>query len=295
MTQISWRKGGLKMFERLIVAADFSEESVALVKCLKGLRAFGAKDCLLLQCLSVEVTASLALAYSSDIVEKNLKKLKEILEQQGYTVKTSVVPGFATSEINRIAVEQDYSIIVVGAKKQTLVGEVLFGGLAYDIIHQARKPVLIVRLTGAGEEGCGIGRRVLFPTDFSENAEKAFEYVLKMAGDGLDKATLIHIQDRSRISPHLEDRLSEFNETDMKRLEELKKRVRQKGCEDTEIILKYGSPAVEIIQLAREKGNPLIVMGSQGRGFVKELFLGSVSHNVMRHADSSVLLVPAKR
>ena len=40
---------------------------------------------------------------------------------------------------------------------------------------------------------------------------------------------------------------------------------------------------------------PDIGVGSQGRGYVKELFLGSVSHNVSRQAASSVLLVPAKR
>ncbi|MBW8382433.1 MAG: universal stress protein, partial [Youngiibacter sp.] len=39
----------------------------------------------------------------------------------------------------------------------------------------------------------------------------------------------------------------------------------------------------------------LIIMGSQGSGFMSELFLGSVSHNVLRHADCSVLVVPAER
>jgi len=36
-------------------------------------------------------------------------------------------------------------------------------------------------------------------------------------------------------------------------------------------------------------------MGSQGRGFIKEVFLGSVSNNVARHSAASVLLIPAVR
>jgi len=37
------------------------------------------------------------------------------------------------------------------------------------------------------------------------------------------------------------------------------------------------------------------VMGSQGRGFVSESFLGSVSHQVARRSPAPVLLIPAKR
>ncbi|MCA1785684.1 MAG: universal stress protein [Desulfobacteraceae bacterium] len=36
-------------------------------------------------------------------------------------------------------------------------------------------------------------------------------------------------------------------------------------------------------------------MGTQGRGFLGEFFLGSVSHNVARHSVAPVLLVPGLR
>jgi nucleotide-binding universal stress UspA family protein len=38
-----------------------------------------------------------------------------------------------------------------------------------------------------------------------------------------------------------------------------------------------------------------VVMGSQGRGFLAEVFLGSVSHQVVRRSPVPVLLVPAGR
>jgi len=43
---------------------------------------------------------------------------------------------------------------------------------------------------------------------------------------------------------------------------------------------------------AQEGRTGLVVMGSHGRGFIGELFVGSVSHNVARHAEAPVLLVP---
>jgi len=36
-------------------------------------------------------------------------------------------------------------------------------------------------------------------------------------------------------------------------------------------------------------------MGSQGRGFISEVFMGSVSHGVAMHSGAPLLLIPAKR
>jgi len=106
---------------------------------------------------------------------------------------------------------------------------------------------------------------------------------------------LLHVQDKERISPHLEDRINDFNEIDNARLQSMKKLLHEKGITDVDIILGYGAPAMEILRLVKELDIQLVVMGSQGRGYVKEFFLGSVSHKVARQSTSSVLLIPAKR
>ena len=48
------------------------------------------------------------------------------------------------------------------------------------------------------------------------------------------------------------------------------------------------------MERAKESGRTLILMGTQGKGFVEELFLGSVAHNVARRAPLAVLFVPAQ-
>ena len=45
------------------------------------------------------------------------------------------------------------------------------------------------------------------------------------------------------------------------------------------------------MNMAADEGVSLMIMGSQGLGFVKELYLGSVSHYMARHSASSVMLV----
>ena len=291
------------MFSRIIVATDLSPASFAVVNCLGGLRAFGAKQCLLLQCLNFQQASSIALSYTTAPLEDFLGQQKVILEKQGFEVEAKIVPGFAKREINQIAAEEDYSLIVVGSQGHSMVGEALLGGVASAVIHSARKPVFLVPLgmnQDAGDvhlrrTGCDFSEHVLFPTDFSENADHAFSYVEKLAADGARRITLLHVQDTARIDPHLTHRLDEFNEIDRGRLEKMKERLQNNGKAVIEIALRCGSPFGEITRLIREQKVHLVVMGSQGRSLVEEVFLGSVSHNVARHTDAPVLLVPAKR
>lgn len=291
------------MFSRFIVATDLSPASFAVVNCMGGLRALGARECLLLQCLSLQEVGSTALSYTTAHLETNLAEEKRILESQGFSVTARVVPGFAKTEINRIAAEENYSLIVVGSRGHTLMGETLLGGVASAVIHHARKPVLLVHVemvTGQGDvciraSRCDFSDHVLFPTDFSENADHAFEYLEEIVTGGSKRVTLFHVQDKSRVDPHLRDRLEEFNEIDRSRLKKMKALLEAQGKAEIAIEISFGSPVQEILRMIREKDVRLVVMGSQGRGFIKELFLGSVSHNVARHSEATVLLVPAKR
>lgn len=141
------------MLSRFIIATDLSPASFAVVNCIGGLKAYGAKHCLLLQCLSLQEASSIAASYTTAQIDSILKDQRQILEKQGFTVEKKVVPGFAKQEINRIANEDDYSLIVVGSHGRSMVSETLLGGVAYDVIHHACKPILIVRLEKRKQRG----------------------------------------------------------------------------------------------------------------------------------------------
>ena len=291
------------MFSRFIIATDLSLASSVVINCIGGLRAYGAKHCLLLQCLSIQEASSIAASYTTAQIECMLKDHKQVLEQQGFSVETKVLPGFAKREVNRIAREEGYGLIVIGSYGHSMVSEMLLGGVAFDVIHHACKPLLIVRLEKKEADGnarfqasrCDFSGHVLFPTDFSANADEAFAFLEKLVSNGVKHVTILHVQSKVRIDPHLKHRLEEFNEIDRRRLEKMKETLKLKGNPDIDIELVYGAPFTEIMRAVRERNVNLVVMGSQGRGFVKELFLGSVSHNVARNAEASVLLIPAKR
>lgn len=289
------------MFERVIVASDLSKDSSALINSFELLKDYGTRECLLLQFWGALDIVGMNSMYNPTVFvdfEKSLQSQKEILIKQGYVVETKVLLGFSTNEINKLALDEGYSAVVVGTDKR------IFSAMANELIHNAQIPILIVKskeqtkkdlLHPEATGGCKLGCNILFPSDFSKNAETAFNYVVELAAKGANKVTLLHIQDEYRISPYLDDRMEEFNKIDTERLEGMKKILMEKSEADVEIVLKYGTPAIEILNLIKKQKIELVVMGSQGRGFVKEFFLGSVSHNIVRESPCSVLLVPAKR
>ena len=286
------------MFSRIIVASDLSQSAYDMVKCLKALKKYGSEKCLLVQCLN---PLEKNMVFVRSVMEKNLEEQKKALMKFGYAVETRVVTGYVKNEINRIAANEDYLVIVVEAVEHSMIGESLLGNPANELIHYASKPLLLLRVSeGPVDEKnsireCDLSSHILFPTDFSDNAAIAFEYMKNMVGNGVSKVTLAHVQDQTRISPYLLDRLVEFNRKDAKRLQEMQAKLSEIADVEVDIQLLYGSPTSEILRLISEKKIPLVVMGRQGRGFIKDIFLGSVSHNISRYSEASVLLIPAKR
>lgn len=290
------------MFSKILVATDLSEASDHVVGCLGGLQALGAKEIILAHALGIRHLDYLKYEWTKS-AEPVLFAQKKTLEKLGYKVKIEIGDSDPAWEINKIAGKEKVSLIAIGTHGKSMLSHVLLGGVATEIMQTARKPLLIIRLQmeeAGNVTKCKVvchdfKRALLFATDFSDTAQRAFTYVEKIVGSGCKKVTLVHVQDKTRLGAHLRDRLSEFNQIDQERLEMLKNKLIEKGAKKVDMLLPYGSPISEILKASRKDAYSLIVMGSQGRGFVKELFLGSVSHNVVRHASLPVFLVPAMR
>lgn len=275
------------MFSKIVVALEMSSDINDILKCIKGLRKLGAEECLLVQFFDPSVSDATTASFYLDLFalfEENLIKQKAIIERYGYRVETRIASGFVKNELNRIAAEENFDLIIVASGK--------------DSLHKPSKPVLFVPVPDETEEGLNrvngydVIEHVLFPTDFSDNANLAFGFVKTMAASGAKKITLIHVQDMSKT--HIRN-IKEIDGVDKQRLQELKEELSTLGDAFIDVKLIYGSPAVEILKLIDEFHISLTVMGSQGRGYVKEVFLGSVSHSIARHSSSPVLLIPAER
>lgn len=60
----------------------------------------------------------------------------------------------------------------------------------------------------------------------------------------------------------------------------------------SEVIVREGHPVEEILNAADEKECDVIVLGTHGKGWLKQAFLGSVARSVLEMARRPVFVIP---
>lgn len=141
-------------------------------------------------------------------------------------------------------------------------------------------------------------KRVLWPTDFSKNAEVALPYVTSLQEKyQAETHVLFAIEDLA----HLEPWYGEFNETHSKNLfqwsektaKERMDKICEKYMEGCPLFIKHlalGDPAQEILKLIKEENINLVVMASKGEK--GHFLMGSVAEKVIRNSPVPVVMVP---
>jgi nucleotide-binding universal stress UspA family protein len=114
----------------------------------------------------------------------------------------------------------------------------------------------------------------------------------KMAADLKGPVTLLHVMDTEHSALHLSRQaLEELRETNREQLEDLRKHLEKAGGRAT-VELVEGSPRKVILERVAKGDFSLIAMGTQGKGFFREAFLGSLANEVARQAELPVLFFP---
>ncbi|MGQ9921380.1 MAG: universal stress protein, partial [Desulfobacca sp.] len=207
------------------------------------------------------------------------------------------LPGYA---INEVAARHCASLIVVGSHGRSLWRENVLGSTASAVLHHTRYPVLLLKVQVKKEEarttcrfpGAALFQHVLFLTDFSEIAETAFTYLEKLAPRGLAQVTILHAAHGQEAATITSPLLGGLNLTPQQYLQALRERLVQAGVSQVETRITPGPPLTIIRGAWLMEEFSLIIMGTQGKGLIKEIFLGSVANNVARLAPCPVLLIP---
>jgi len=135
--------------------------------------------------------------------------------------------------------------------------------------------------------------RVLFPTDFSEYAQKTLECI----GDipGVKEVVLLHVVDTAHLSKkglvqdlYIQDARLYLDEQ-KKQLENIGLKVKVK----IEVIT-GGDVSHAIIEILNIEKTTLVVMGAHGKSLIEGILLGSVATDVLRYGNSHVLIIRHK-
>jgi len=141
-------------------------------------------------------------------------------------------------------------------------------------------------------------QRILFCTDFSENASFAFNFAIDAAirRPG-SKLYLLHVVPESEAQ-FWKSYIYEVEDVDAKAMHDIQERIDQTyrsrlpaGLE-LKVEFRIGKDYQQILNFTRENQIDLIVMGRQGHNTLQKAFFGNVTEKVVRKADSAVLVVP---
>lgn len=140
-------------------------------------------------------------------------------------------------------------------------------------------------------------KKILFPTDFSENSNYAFDYALDMAkklGARLYILHVIHelIDTTGFYVPNIS--LDKLQNDLVKGAEEMMDKFVKKKMgdfKDYETMNIIGLPHIEVMNVAKDKGINMIVMGTHGRTGIDRVLFGSTAEKVVKKAPCPVLTV----
>jgi len=150
-------------------------------------------------------------------------------------------------------------------------------------------------------------KKILYATDLSKNSSYAFYYAIQLARKFDAKIIVLHAiepipvyveayavtvaqrveeEDRQKTIEHVHQLLQDF----------CKKVETQMGSPClmlvSNILVRVSYPVEEILKVADEEKCDAIVLGSHGKGFLKQAFLGSVSSAVLHRSRKPVFIIP---
>ncbi|MDA3787063.1 MAG: universal stress protein [Desulfobacula sp.] len=152
--------------------------------------------------------------------------------------------------------------------------------------------------------------KILFPTDFSTMAAKAFDYVKKLKQAGTKEVVLLNVINQRMIdsiglicSSHyafdeatgayvgdVEEILDKIMQERIQKTNKLKSELEECGLQ-VKVLIKKGFPISELLAIEKEEKVSAIVIGSHGRKNLPKIFLGDVSEKVIRRCKSPVLVI----
>ena len=274
-----------------IIATDLSDASETMVTSETGLGCLGRIGVDRIHLVTV-VPSNVHSGMPGIDFEKRRKRVlrqyRSTIEAAGFDVEIHVVRGTPHRRINGIADAVGADLVLVGSRGKSPLENRVIGSTARNLSRTTVVPLLVDRIERGVDDPDTVRRhlfkRTLYATDFSKNAERAFE-ALDYLHHATKEVALVHVEspkdDTGVDDPAAElDRLAdELAEYDL----------------DTRTEVRRGDPADEILAAEAAHNPSTILLGSRGRSRLRRLLLGSVSEDVVVNSENNVYLVPPPR
>jgi nucleotide-binding universal stress UspA family protein len=156
------------------------------------------------------------------------------------------------------------------------------------------------------EERAVMFKKILFPTDFSEVADKALAFIRRLKSDETRQIVLLNVVNQrlfdamdthSAIIFHDGRYKDDPDAVKQRIVDERREKLAAVG-QDLEqrgfavkMLVNIGNPRKEILKVEAQEAVSAIVMGSHGRSNLGEMLIGSVTEKVVRRSSSNVIVI----
>ncbi|MEA3470209.1 MAG: universal stress protein [Thermodesulfobacteriota bacterium] len=140
-------------------------------------------------------------------------------------------------------------------------------------------------------------KKILYPTDFSDVARKALDFIKELKSAGAEEVVILHVIDKrffdamawytTKDLPEMEKDLRTEVTSE---IEPIEKELKDMGFK-VKVRIETGNPFTEILRVEEEENVSGMAIGSHGVSNIKEMFLGSVSEKVIRNAKKPVHVI----
>jgi nucleotide-binding universal stress UspA family protein len=182
--------------------------------------------------------------------------------------------------------------VVLGSRGVGGFADLVIGSTTLHVVSHARCPVIAVPFPTGDEES---RKGVVVGVDGSEVSEAAIQFAFEVAAVTGEPLTAVHVwHDPTRtgvglLMPPVLDQAEVLREERLM-LSKSMSGWREKFPEvEVQELVVPGHP-ISVLSAAAEEAR-LLVVGSHGRGSIRSLVLGSVSHGVLHHASGAVAVV----
>jgi nucleotide-binding universal stress UspA family protein len=200
-----------------------------------------------------------AAAIQEECAEKDMRRVAYQLAELHHA--TIVQRGVDIGEtLERTLKEHDIDLIVLGTHGRTGAERFLPGSVAEEVFRRSGVPVLTIGpLVPKGYQNNARFRRVLYATDFTSGSLSAAPYANSLAQEHEAQLILLHVIRGRQIET--DGNVKADNVANA--IYELRKLVPQEAESwwQPDTVVDYGEPAERILEIAKQRGADLIVLG----------------------------------
>ncbi len=269
--------------KKILIPTDFSDHAEYALKVAAQIARKNGGEIILLHMLELPHEGSDAVGSGSDIPEimffKNaaIRRLEDLMDEDyldGLKVSEIVQFELAFDGILKISKKNDVDLIVMGSHGASGFKEMFIGSNAEKVVRNSDVPVLIIKQ----EQDNFHVNDFVFASDFSDEIKKPFEKVVEFANKFDSNLHLVMINTPNNFKSTavsegiMKKFVSNFNVSKVK----------------THI---YNETNVEkgILNFANSVNADLIGMSTHGRKGLSHFFNGSISEDLVNHANRPVV------